>query len=534
MDRRTFFRTLAGAALTTPVAQSHPAHGAERLDAATSTTAGRALPNMPPLPPIEFVRGKPARISLAKYLPANAERVHGGWYDELAGYHSYFGNLHGVTFDVRTRELVYDGSDPDPYHTAQNPNHSYFVGVEMPPYNRRWQWPPTRMPLPQPVNGISRALANPSKHTRPRYCPLDRRIHFFGGDFTTWGIQGAGQNGRAVMWSTDPIANDWSLDISPAGGRRGGVTPLAPDLMGFAWDRNREVFWIAYGVARPGFASEQAWKADGNASDTWPKSDQSSSRGDYPLFIVNPKLSPRRYERTAVAIPWDVQGGATAVQEIAHDGVSGRLYAIESRAQIGGIRAWHLSTRDEPLAFTYTDVSLASGSAGNLTGTNKWQDVVTGYQRLHVDEAARLLYFFDYRHPALLALTLPGNVQGEGKVRLVCELPVTSITHAAMAHTASIASAWIPEHRIVVLFWEPLWHQCGPFSASLTIDVDTSAVDEGPRFPAHERDGRPWFPNGCEWFPPTGELYVYGFMFNDSVQTDIAVPQFNVRYKLRA
>src|SRR5699024_7142690 len=117
----------------------------------------------------------------------------------------------------------------------------------------------------------------------------------------------------------------------------------------------------------------------------------------------------------------------------------------------------------------HTDVLLSAGSPGNLTRTGKWRDVVTGYQRLHVDERGRLIYFFDYRNPAVLALTLPGHAEGEGKVKLVCELPVTSITSAAMGNTASIASAWIPEHRSIVVFWEPLWQQCGPYSASLTI-----------------------------------------------------------------
>jgi len=520
-------RALAGAAFTAQTAPSPAAPAA----ADASAVVPQAASPIRPLPPIEFTRGKPARVSLAAYLPADADRVHGGWYDEVSGYHSDFGNLRGVTFDARTRELVYDGSDPDPSHSAQNPNRSYFVGVEKPPYSRHWQWPPTRLPLPQPTAGVSRSLANPSKHTRPRYCPLDKRIHFFGGDFSTWGIQGAGQNGRAVMWSTDPIKNTWSLDIDPPGGREGDVTPLSPDLMGFTWDRNREVFWIAFGVSRPGYANEGAWKKDGNLSDTWPKSDQSSSSSDYPVFVVNPRAARRRYERTPVSIPWRVQAGATGMHEIAHDGVSGRLYGIQSWPQVGGIRVWHMQTGADPPVFLHTDVSLATGSPGNLTGTNKWQDIVTGYQRLHVDESARVLYFFDYRNPALLALTLPGHPQGEGKVKLVCELPVASVTSAAMGNTASIASAWIPEHRSIVLFWEPLWHQCGPYSASLTIDVDRGVTSEGPRFPSHEHQDRPWFPNGCEWYPPTGELYVYGFMYNDVVQTDIEVPQFNLRYK---
>jgi hypothetical protein len=527
MDRRAFMRALTGAVFTAQPPRLSAAQTAK--DAAG--TAPSAAASIRPLPAIEFIKGQPKRVSLAAYLPAGADRVHGGWYDELAGYHSYFGNLGGVTFDARTRELVYDGSNPDPYHSAQNPSHSYFVGVETPPYNSHWQWPPTRVPLPQARAGVARSLANPSKHTRPRYCPLDRRIHFFGGDFSTWGIQGAGQNGRAVLWSTDPIANTWALDVDPPGGRAGDVTPLSPDLMGFTWDRNREVFWIAFGVSRPGYATERAWKEDGNLSDTWPKSDQSSSKSDYPLFIVNPRAARMQYERAAVSIPWNVQAGDTAVQEIAHDGVSGRLYAVESRPQVGGIRAWHMRTQAEPLVFMQTDVSLATGAPNNLTGTGKWQNVVTGYQRLHVDESARLLYFFDYRNPALLALTLPGHPQGEGKVRLVCELPVASITNAAMGNTASIASAWIPEHRSIVLFWEPLWHQCGPYSASFTIDVDRGITSEGPRFPSHEHNNRPWFPNGCEWYPPTGELYVYGYMYNDSVQTDVEVPQFNLRYK---
>jgi len=527
MDRRTFMRALAGALLGP---QAGGTSGAQAANAGPAIDTADRSP-IAALPPIEFVKGKPSRVSLAAYLPQKFDRAHGGWYDELAGYHSQFANLHGVTFDRHTLELVYDGSDPDPYRTAQNPNASYFIGVETPPYNSHWQWPPTRVPLPQPAGNVSRSLANPSKHTRPRYCPLDRRIHFFGGDFSTFGLQGAGQNGRAVMWSTDPIANRWSLDIDPPGGRRNDVTPLAPDLMGFTWDRNREVFWIAHGVARPGYASEELWKRDGNLSDTAPKADSSSSRDDYPLFVVDPKASPRRYQRMPVTIPWNVQGGNTYVQEIAHDGVSGRLYGIESLPQIDGIRAWHLRTTDEQLVFQHTDVALSAGAPANLTGSNQWQDIVTGFQRLHVDERQRLIYFFDYRHPAVLALTLPGHVQGDGKVKLVCELPVASLTAAAMGNTASIASAWIPEHRRLVLFWEPLWHQCGPFSASLTIDVDRGTISEGPRFPAHERDDRPWFPNGCEWYPPTGELYVYGFMYNGSVQTDVSVPQFNLRYK---
>jgi hypothetical protein len=95
----------------------------------------------------------------------------------------------------------------------------------------------------------------------------------------------------------------------------------------------------------------------------------------------------------------------------------------------------------------------------------------------------------DARTPAILAFTLPGHPLGEGKVQLVARMPVVDLTTAAMGATASIASAWIPEHRSLVIFWEPLWHQVGPYTASLTIDVDTGAITAGPRWPNY--DGEP-------------------------------------------
>ena len=224
----------------------------------SQTTGSKNLRQPPPTSvEITFTKGVPSRVSV-KHLIPEGERFQGGYYDTVAGYHSYCSNLVGVTFDAKTCELVYDGRDPDPQGIAENPSRSYWIGSELRCDDTHWQWPPTPMPIPQPVAGIHRALANPSKHTAAVYCPWDQKIRIFGGDFSTWGLLGAGMNGRAIMWDWHPITNSWKLGFSPPGGLEGDVLPLSPDIMGMCWDTEFERLFIAWGNSRPGYRQRQS------------------------------------------------------------------------------------------------------------------------------------------------------------------------------------------------------------------------------------------------------------------------------------
>jgi len=534
MDRRKFFGTLAGGLVAAPfVARTEGQEAARPLQ--PPSRAGNAATGMlrptgdairAPLRSVVFKRGVPQRISLASQLPG-ADRYSGGYFDQTTGYKSYFDNLYGVWFDAITLELVYDGRDPDPFKTAANPNPQYFVGVENGPYNSHWQWPATPLPIPLPKAGISQALANGNKHTAPVYCPRDKHVHIFGGDFSTSGLVGGGQNGRPVMWDWDPIANTWRLDYRPPHGMAGDVIPLSPDLMGMCWLPDQEVFFIAWGVSRPGFPNAAAWKADGGVANALPADNAESDPTKLPCFIFDPKLARPRFLLAGVGIDW----AQNDVRQIEYDPVSKRVYGLRvynDRVRVHYLDVSTLGSATPSLAWRHVDVPTVAGHSYAIPG--QW--------KINVDEAGRRLFWFDARRPALMAITLSGHPEGEFKMQVVTELPAPagSIVDAAMGLTASIPAAWIPEHRSIVVMWEPLWHQVGPNTASLTINVDTGVVSQGPRFP--NMDGgrkQPWFPGEMVWYPPTQELLVYGFMYSgEEARNDIALsgmPQTNWRYK---
>jgi hypothetical protein len=151
--------------------------------------------------------------------------------------------------------------------------------------------------------------------------------------------------------------------------------------------------------------------------------------------------------------------------------------------------------------------------------------IFTGFWPVMIDDTKRELLFMDGKTPTLYAYSITA-----GTVRTICKLPCVSLYSAAMGLVASIAAAFIPEHRSVVLFWEPFVQNVGPYSSSLTINVDTGVITDGPRFPNYDDVNRPWFPGKAVWYPPTQELVVYAFMYDD-VRLNITVPQTNYRYK---
>lgn len=492
---------------------------------------------------IEFVEGVPARVSVASLLPTGADRYHGGYYDMIPGSSSVDDHIQGLSFDPATRELVYDGSplSANSYNGtiyAANPNTSYFIGAETGPYNAHWQYPPTAVAIPQPktVAGVpvQQGITNQCKHTRPRFCPLDGKVHIFGGDYSSVGLLGppeSPQNGRMLMWNLDPVSGVWGLDYPPRG-RAGENMPLSSDLMGYAWDDGRKLWWVMFGSSRPGYTSDAAWKADGGLANAWPA--DANDPGPLPVFVFDPKLAQPRYTLLPVKTAWP---GTEVIAEIAYDEASKRIYAMEPGSN--GVLVHWLDTTpydSDParLAWQSVTIDLSLGSASNLTGTGDHRFAVgMTHSPMHVDDSTRRLYFLDSRRPAVLALTLPGHPQGEHKVQLVANLPgMPDMSTVAQGLTACASSPfmWVPEHRSLVLLCEPVKHQVGPQTNSYTIDADSGTVSEGPRYPTRP-DGRPWFPNAGVWFPPTQELMLYAFIEDDTGGGPIAVPQTFVRYK---
>jgi hypothetical protein len=274
---------------------------------------------------IEFTEGVPARVSVASLLPAGADRYHGGYYDMIPGTSSVADFIQGLSFDNKTLELVYDGSplSANSYNgktLAANPNTSYYIGTESGPYNAHWQYPPTEVPIPQAtvVNGVptQQAITNQCKHTRPRFCPLDGKVHIFGGDYSSVGLLGppeSPQNGRMLMWNVDPVSGIFGFDYPPHG-RPGEDVPLSSDLMGYAWDNGRRLWWVMFGSARPGYVSDAAWKADGGLANAWPA--DANEPGPMPIFVFDPKLPQPKYTLLPAKTPWP---GTEVIAEIAYD-----------------------------------------------------------------------------------------------------------------------------------------------------------------------------------------------------------------------
>jgi hypothetical protein len=536
--RRDFLKAsaaLAGAAASSGIAVAASAQGAPVLDKPPRVKPLRRNPGTA----INFTEGVPARVSVAHLLPPGADRYHGGYYDMIPGSVSVADFIQGISFDPATLEIVYDGSPlaANSYNgklLAANPNTSYFVGAETGPYNAHWPYPPTEVPIPQAklVGGVwtQQAITNACKHTRPRFCPLDGKVHIFGGDYSSIGVLGAGQNGRMLMWNVDPVTGAWGLDYPPKG-RPGEDMPLSTDLMGYAWDNARGLWWVMFGSCRAGYASEAAWKADGGLANAWPK--DANDPSPLPLFVFDPKLPQPKYRLLPVNTAWP---GSKVIAEIVYDETSRRIYAMEP-GQNGPLVHWldtaQFDSDPSRLAWQSDDIDLGIMSSTNLTGTDKHRYIAGNtHSPMHVDDATRRLYFIDSRSPAVLALTLPGHPRGEHQVELVVDLPgmpdMTTVSQG-LTGCASSPFVWIPEHRVLVLMTEPVKHMVGPQTNSYTIDVDRKAISEGPRFPNRE-DGRPWFPGAGVWYPPTQELMLYAF-FTDEFGTPFTTPQTFLRYK---
>ena len=516
MDRRTFIGAVAVGLGTGPLigrteAQATVRHLGDPGRARTTFTGtlhppGRAI--QAPLPAVVFSKGVAQRVSLASQLPSG-DRYNGGWFDTEPNYHSYNRNLVGITFDAKTCELVYDGRDPDPFKIALNPSNEYWVGVERPPYNSHWQWPPTPCPIPQYRPPAISAQINPNKHSVAVYCPWNQHVYIFGGDGTTWGVLEGGSNGRAVMWDWEPIGNTWRLGLNPPGGQVGDVIPLSPDIMGMAWDGANERFFITWGNSRPGFSNAANWASYGYGATPYPADNNEPTAEGMPCFTYDPK-ELRPFTRLAGVGSPRPQGWF--YQNLAYDPVHHRMYLMDKNKTL------HWLTLDlQPLRWQSQQLDLGAYQNG-------WVHMTT---HMVVDDATnRLLFLLTGKQPALLAITLPDH-----KMLTVANLPVFDLSQAALGLTAMTPMAWIPEHRSVVVFWEPLWHHVGPWSASMTINVDTGAISSGPRFPSLDGEGRPWYPHQLVWYPPTQELLAFGFMWDESGRENIAVPQTNYRYK---
>lgn len=532
MDRRTFIGAVAGGLAAAPLVARTQTPGTGRHlgdPGRPRKTAKGALHAAAPDGPLVFTEGVPSRIDVSALIPQGADRYTGGYYSEQPGTYSYNDRIPGITFDAATKTFVYDGSplSAAPFH--RNPNPSFFVGAESAPYNAHWQYPPRTLDIPQAIGGVQRAITGACKHTRPRYCPRDRLIHIFGGDYSSAGLINDGrQDGRMMMWNFDPVNNGWGRDY-PVFGRIGEDMPLSPDIMGFSWDPTREIWWITYGDCRPGVGSDAHWKSLGGLATAWPSTYTDSI--NVPLFVFDPKLAQPKYIKLG-NLPWDID--RLKMRESAYDDTSKRLYKMGPYGSLS-FRVYWLDTtlyETDPLnmPWTYQDMDLRAGAAGNLTGSGDYR-YITGLQEspMHVDDVTRRLFFIDSRNRAILALTLPGHPLGEHKVQLVASLPTMadfSMAPLGLQGCSEMPFMWVPEHRSLVLLAEPQWQQIGPLQASFTINVDTGVVTEGPRWPSRASpSGKPWFPNAGVWYPPTQEIVVYACYADDSLSDVAVAPQ---------
>jgi hypothetical protein len=480
----------------------------------------RASVVLPPVPAINFTEGVPSSFDLTPYLPVGADRYHGGFYDingSITGNEDY---LPGVSYSESTKKIVYDGSllsSASGGLPALTPNtNEYFVGYEGGPYNAHWQFPPRTYTSPGPVGGVSVSLNSQSKHTRPRWCPYDNLLYIFGGDYTVQNLQpgnAGGANGEMLLWKMNPTTNVWALAF-PAKGIAGQPIPLASDLMCFTWDSLNQVFWCMHGSCRPGFASAASWTANGGLGTAIPSD---NTNGQPQFFAFDPKLSTPTYILMTQTVPWNLN--LQQVCECTFDPGSNRVYAMQVSASKSLTLFWldvtNYATNAAGMAWAQVDLSLAVGAAENLTGTGIHQFVKgPSITPLHVDTTNKLLYFVDTRNPAILAVTLPGNALGTHKITLIADLAtkfpaLDNIAPFYGSNATAMPFMWIPEHRSLVLMGEPWFANVGPSSVSLTINVDTGVVTDGPRFP-NRSDGGAWFCDAGTWFVPTQELILYG------------------------
>jgi hypothetical protein len=311
------------------------------------------------------------------------------------------------------------------------------------------------------------------------------------------------------MWDWNPITNDWKLGMSPPGGLAGDVIPLSPDIMGMAWDVQRERMFITWGNSRPGFSDAANWKSYGYLATPYPSSQTEPTAEAMPCFIYDPKESRPFTKLAGVGSPLPQQ---SFYQNLAYDPTHQRMYLLDE----GKTLHW-LDLTQTPLVWQSQLLDLGEHQTG-------WIHMTT---RMHVDVATkRLMFLLTDTQPALLAVSLPDH-----RVSKICDLPVVDLSKAAMGLVAMPGFAWCAELRSVVLLWEPLWHHCGPWSSSLTVNVDSGAISAGPRFPNYDAQNRPWVPHHLVWYPPTRELIAFGFMYDVDGLTNIVVPQTNYRYK---
>jgi len=92
------------------------------------------------------------------------------------------------------------------------------------------------------------------KHMRLAHNPVNGRIYFCGGDYTT--DDGFLDSGRNEMYSYDVATDSWRLEF-PYCAPSGQVQPSHPDEVGWAYDTTRNKFWML-----PGYMGAQGG-ADG-------------------------------------------------------------------------------------------------------------------------------------------------------------------------------------------------------------------------------------------------------------------------------
>ena len=83
-------------------------------------------------------------------------------------------------------------------------------------------------------------FSSKGKHGRLIFNPDDRKIYLFSGD--GGGERGFSDNGRQEMATYDVATDKWE-NIQRYCRKDGGIQPMGPDEVGFAFDTKRRVFW---------------------------------------------------------------------------------------------------------------------------------------------------------------------------------------------------------------------------------------------------------------------------------------------------
>jgi hypothetical protein len=293
------------------------------------------------------------------------------------------------------------------------------------------------------------------------------------------------------------------------------------------------------------------WKGDGGVCDAYP---EGSNDNDLPVFVYDPKgTTSFKLARASPVLlcPW------TQVYPVCmgtgYHAASKRWYGI-AKGTYGPLVSWldttNWETNPNSLAWQTLDIDLRVGAPNNLTGNGNHAAMLYGPLNtpIFMDDTAKVAYFFDVGvNPAILALTLPGHPQGEHRVLQVVDMKATIFYDIAqqfggLTNVTISPFVWIPEHRCIVWMQEPGEENVGPWTLSMQIDVDTGVVTEGPRYPNSDEDGMPYHPNCGVWFPPTGELILFGLSIMshailhgnrgwDANPNDPSVPKVWNRYK---